>query len=134
MAMAMAAGVPSIAAIPPATNPLVSHAVNAALFSGFICLVMCRINYPPWLFMEEHYVPLSKFDIEPSIDDLFWEEKIKRAIQDCNSVNALKEMATLLARIATQRQGVIKGLVKDIHLFNNVLIDANDIANPELKS
>jgi len=25
-------------------------------------------------------------------------------------------------------------LVKDIHLFNNVLIDANDIANPELKS
>ncbi|MBU6184954.1 MAG: hypothetical protein KGQ16_00710 [Cyanobacteria bacterium REEB444] len=134
MAMAMAAGVPSIAAIPPATNPLVSHAVNAALFSGFICLVMCRINYPPWLFMEEHYVPLSKFDIEPSIDDLFWEEKIKRAIQDCNSVNALKEMATLLARIATQRQGVIKGLVKDIHVFNNVLIDANDIANPELKS
>jgi hypothetical protein len=134
MAMAMAAGVPSIAAIPPATNPLVSPAVNAALFSGFICLVMCRIDYPPWLFMEEHYVPLSKFDIEPSIDDLFWEEKIKRAIQDCNSVNALKEMATLLARIATQRQGVIKGLVKDIHVFNNVLIDANDIANPELKS
>jgi hypothetical protein len=42
-------------------------------------------------------------------------------------------MATLLARIATQRQGVIKGLVKDIHVFNNVLIDANDIANPELK-
>jgi len=83
--------------------------------------------------MEEHYVPLNKFDIEPSIDDLFWEEKIKRAIQDCNSVNALKEMATLLARICTQRQGVIKGLVKDIHLFNNVLIDANDIANPELK-
>lgn len=134
MAMAMAAGVPSIAAIPPATNPDVSPAVNAALSSGFICLVMCRINYPPWLFMEEHYVPLSKFDIEPSIDDLFWEEKIKRAIQDCNSVNALKEMATLLARIATQRQGVIKGLVKDIHVFNNVLIDANDIANPELKS
>jgi hypothetical protein len=130
----MAAGVPSIAAIPPVTNPVVSPAVNAALSSGFICLVMCRIDYPPWLFMEEHYVPLSKFDIEPSIDDLFWEEKIKRAIQDCNSVNALKEMATLLARIATQRQGVIKGLVKDIHIFNNVLIDANEIANPELKS
>jgi len=83
--------------------------------------------------MEEHYVPLSKFDIEPSIDDLFWEEKIKRSIQECNSVGALKEIATLLARIATQRQAVIRGLVKDIHLFNNVLIDANDVANPELK-
>ena len=84
--------------------------------------------------MGETYIPLHKFDIEPSIDDLFWEEKIKRSIQECNSVSALKEMATLLARIATQRQGVIKGLVKDIHIFNNVLIDANEIANPEIKS
>lgn len=83
--------------------------------------------------MEEHYVPLSKFDIEPSINDLFWEEKIKRSIQECNSVGALKEMATLLAKIATQRQAVIRGLIKDIHIFNNVLIDANDVANPELK-
>ena len=84
--------------------------------------------------MGETYIPLHKFDIEPSIDDLFWEEKIKRSIQECNSVSALKEMATLLARIATQRQAVIKGLVKDIHIFNNVLIDADEIANPEIKS
>ena len=84
--------------------------------------------------MEEHYVPLSRFEIDPSIDDLFWEEKVKRSIQECNSVSALKEMATLLARVATQRQGIIRGLVKDIHLFNNVLIDANDVANPEFKS
>jgi hypothetical protein len=83
--------------------------------------------------MGETYIPLHKFDIEPSIDDLFWEEKIKRSIQECNSVSALKEMATLLARIATQRQAVIKGLVKEIHIFNNVLIDANEIANPEIK-
>lgn len=83
--------------------------------------------------MEEHYVPLSKFELEPSLDDMFWEEKIKRSIQECNSISALKEMATLLARIATQRQGVIRGLVKDIHIFNNVLIDTNDFANPEVK-
>ena len=84
--------------------------------------------------MEEHYVPLSKFDIEPSIDDLFWEEKIKRSIQECNSVNALKEMATLLARICTQRNGVIKGLVKDIKIFNGVQINPNDLNNPNLLS
>lgn len=83
---------------------------------------------------KENYTPLSKFDIEPSIDDLFWEEKIKRTIEECNSVYALKEMATLLARIATQRQGVIRALVKDIHIFNNVLIDQDDIANPKLPS
>lgn len=83
--------------------------------------------------MEETYIPLHKFEIDPSMDDLFWEEKIKRSIQDCNSVSTLKEMATLLARIATQRQGVIRGLIKDVHIFNNVLIDANEIANPEIK-
>lgn len=83
---------------------------------------------------EETYIPLSKFDIEPSLDDLFWEEKVKRSIEDCNSVSALKEMATLLTRIATQRQGVIRGLVKDIHLFNNVLIDRDDLANPQVPS
>lgn len=79
---------------------------------------------------EETYTPLSKFDIEPSLDDLFWEEKVKRSIEDCNSVSALKEMATLLAKIATQRNGVIRGLVKDIHIFNNILISQDDIANP----
>lgn len=82
--------------------------------------------------MEEHYVPLSKFEIEPSIDDMFWEEKIKRSIQECNSVSALKEMATLLAKIATQRQAVIRGLVKDIKIFNSISIDPNDFSNPKV--
>jgi stage III sporulation protein SpoIIIAA len=77
---------------------------------------------------------IGTYDIVPSIDDLFWEEKIKRTIQECNSSSTLKEIATLLARIATQRQGVIRGLVKDIHVFNNVLIDKNELANPDIKN
>ena len=79
---------------------------------------------------EIKYVPLTKFQIEPSLDDKFWEEKVKRSIQDCNSVSALKEMATLLARIATQRQGVIRGLVQDMFIFNGVAINQEDISNP----
>ena len=83
--------------------------------------------------MEEiKYVPLSKFQIEPSLDDKFWEEKIKRSIQDCNSVSELKEIATLLAKIATQRQGVIRGLVQDIFIFNNVAVDQEDLSNPNV--
>jgi len=85
--------------------------------------------------MEEiKYVPLNKFQIEPTLDDKFWFEKIKRSIQDCDSVNTLKEMATLLAQIATQRQGVIRGLVQDMFIFNNVSINQDDIANPDVKS
>ena len=85
--------------------------------------------------MEEiKYVPLTKFQIEPTLDDKFWLEKIKRSIEDCNSVSTLKEMATLLAQIATQRQGVIRGLVQDMFIFNNIAVNEEDLANPQVKS
>ena len=84
--------------------------------------------------MEETYIPLHKFEIDPSMDDLFWEEKIKRSIQDCDSVSALKEIATLLARIATQRQGVIRGLVQDMFIFNNVAVETDGLSNPDVNS
>ncbi|MGA0861106.1 MAG: hypothetical protein ACO3R2_16190 [bacterium] len=83
---------------------------------------------------EIKYVSLEKFQIEPTLDDKFWEEKVKRSIQDCNSVSALKEMATLLVRIATQRQGVIRGLVQDMFIFQNVSINQDEIANPQIES
>ena len=79
------------------------------------------------------YVPLSKFDIEPSLNDKFWEEKVKRSIQDSTSVKELRKIATLLVTIATQRQGIIHGLVKDMHVFNNVVVNPADITNPEIK-
>ena len=85
--------------------------------------------------MEEiKYVPLTQFQIEPTLDDKFWLEKIKRSIEDCNSVSTLKEMATLLAQIATQRQGVIRGLVQDMFIFNNVAVNEEDLSNPQVKS
>jgi hypothetical protein len=82
---------------------------------------------------EIKYVPLTQFQIEPTLDDKFWLEKIKRLIQDCDSVSTLKEMATLLAQIATNRQGVIRGLIQDMFIFNNVSIDPNEVTNPEIK-
>jgi hypothetical protein len=84
--------------------------------------------------MEIKYVPLNQFQIEPSMEDKFWEEKIKRSIEECNSVSVLKEMATLLARIATQRQGVIRGLVQDMFIFNNVAVEQDDLTNPDIPS
>ena len=83
---------------------------------------------------EIKYTSLEKFQIEPSLDDKFWLEKIKRSIQDCDSVGTLKEMATLLAQIATQRQGVIRGLVQDMFIFQNVSINQDEIANPQIES
>jgi len=52
----------------------------------------------------------SELKFEPSTKDLFWEEKVKRTIESMDTTKELKEIATLLARIATQRAGVITGL------------------------
>ena len=81
---------------------------------------------------ETAYTPLASFDLTPSIDDLFWEEKVKRNIEDCNSTSELKKMAILLLKIATQRQTVIKALVKDIKLFNDVTVNPDDLSNPSV--
>ncbi len=52
-----------------------------------------------------------KFEFSP--EEMFWQEKMILQINECNSMSELKEMATLLTKIATQRQVAIKGLVKD---------------------
>jgi len=79
---------------------------------------------------EVEYVPLVKFEIEPSLCDKFWNEKVKRSIQECDSVSTLKEMAILLTQIATQRQGVFSGLVKDLFMMKGITVDPNDLTNP----
>ena len=50
---------------------------------------------------------------ESSAEDLFWQEKMFRTINDCTSLSELKEIAVLLTKIATTRQIAIKGLVND---------------------
>jgi hypothetical protein len=81
---------------------------------------------------EIKYVPLTQFQIEPTLDDKFWLEKVKRSIEECNSVSTLKEMATLLAQIATNRQGVIRGLIQDMFIFNNVAVEPDAVSNPQV--
>lgn len=80
----------------------------------------------------EPIVPLAQFDLTPSVDDLFWQEKMLRFINECNSVSTLKETASLLTKLATTRHTVIRGLVKDIKLFNHVIVDPNDLTNPQV--
>ena len=50
---------------------------------------------------------------ESSPEEEFWKVKMTRYIEDCNSVDELKQIATLLVKLAATRQCVIKGLVKD---------------------
>ena len=54
---------------------------------------------------------MLQFILSP--EDMFWQEKMTRQINDSSSIAELREMAVLLTKIATTRQVVIKGLVKD---------------------
>ena len=66
--------------------------------------------------MEESSGVFDGMDLEPTINDLFWKEKTQRMINECDSISQLKEIAILLLTVATQRQGVICGLMKKILL------------------
>jgi hypothetical protein len=66
--------------------------------------------------MEESSGVFDGMDMDPTINDLFWKEKTQRMINECNSVSQLQEIASLLLVVATQRQGVICGLMKKILL------------------
>ena len=68
--------------------------------------------------MEESSGVFGGMELSPSINDLFWKEKTQRMINECNSVSQLQEIASLLLTVATQRQGVICGLMKKILLGN----------------
>ena len=66
--------------------------------------------------MEESSGVFGGMDLKPTLNDLFWKEKTQRMINECNSVSQLREIAILLLTVATQRQGVICGLMKKILL------------------
>ena len=81
---------------------------------------------------QHKYVPLSKFDIEPTLDDRFWQEKMKRAIGEMTSVSELREVAIMLAELCTKRQGVVRGLIKDMMVFSNIDILQDEDEAPKL--
>ena len=69
---------------------------------------------------------MLQFEMGP--EEAFWQEKMMRSIKECSSISELKEMATLLTKIATMRQVAIKGLIKDaMDLMSNQV--SNDIFN-----
>ena len=50
---------------------------------------------------------------ESNPEEEFWKERMIRYIDDCSSTDELKQVATLLVKIAATRQVMIKGLVRD---------------------
>jgi len=82
--------------------------------------------------MEIKVMPLSKLELDPGLGDLFWKEKVQREINENTSVNELRQYASLLLSLAVQRQGIIKGLAKELLTIKHLLIDDSELANPKI--
>ena len=50
---------------------------------------------------------------EPSPEEEFWKVKMERYINECRSIDELKQIAKLLVNISATRQAVIKSLIQD---------------------
>ena len=77
---------------------------------------------------------LAQLELSPTTSDLFWKEKVSRAIKEERSLSIVKEYAELLLQLATQRQGCIRGLVKELLANKNIKISDSELDNPEIKS
>ena len=54
---------------------------------------------------------MLKFEASP--EEEFWKVKMERYIDDCSSVDELKQVAKLLVNLSATRQVAIKALVKE---------------------
>jgi len=82
--------------------------------------------------MEPIPISLNALELNPGLNDLFWKEQIQRSIKEINSVAILRQYATELLGLCTQRQGIIKGLVKELLTTKNLKIDDSELTNPEI--
>jgi hypothetical protein len=65
--------------------------------------------------------------LETSAEDSFWQEKMIRHINESTSLDELKEIATLLTKLATTRQTAVKWLVhENMDLMTKGLNDCID--------
>jgi hypothetical protein len=73
--------------------------------------------------MEKEPVQKIEYrDYEVPVEDKFLFERLKRTIINTESPDQLKEIALYLADLATQRNAVIKGLIKDLISPNNIVL------------
>jgi|TARA_B100001250_G_C19812282_1_gene796274 hypothetical protein len=73
--------------------------------------------------MEENTeAQINQLEFGIPLDDEFWFERVRRSIQNSDSKEDIKEMAIFLAKIATQRNAIIKGLVQEIKSPSHIVI------------
>jgi len=65
---------------------------------------------------------LEYLEYKISLEDQFLFEKFRRSIDNCEDKDALKHVATYLAKLATQRNAIIKGLISELISPDNAVL------------
>jgi len=65
---------------------------------------------------------LEYLEYQISLEDQFLFERFKRTIEHCDDRDSLKNIATYFAKVATQRNAIIKGLISELISPENTVL------------
>jgi hypothetical protein len=65
---------------------------------------------------------LEYLEYQISLEDQFLFERFKRTIDRCDDRESLKHIATYFAKVATQRNAIIKGLISELISPDNAVL------------
>jgi len=73
--------------------------------------------------MEESLQKKLEFlEYQIPIEDQFLFERIKRSISNSDDVDTIKSMAIYFAKVATERNAIIKGLISELISPDNIVL------------
>ena len=73
--------------------------------------------------MDENLQKKLEFlEYQIPIEDQFLFERIKRSISNSDDVDTIKKMAIYFAKVATERNAIIKGLISELISPDNIVL------------
>jgi len=84
--------------------------------------VACRIDKEGGKMDENLQKKLEFLEYQIPIEDQFLFERIKRSISNSDDVDTIKTMAIYFAKVATERNAIIKGLISELISPDNIVL------------
>ena len=72
--------------------------------------------------MEDKSSKLEFLEYKIPLEDQFLFERIKRSISNSDDVDTIKTMAIYFAKVATERNAIIKGLISELISPDNIVL------------
>tara|TARA_R100000655_G_scaffold55687_1_gene93764 strand:- start:5870 stop:6139 length:270 start_codon:yes stop_codon:yes gene_type:complete len=84
--------------------------------------VACRIDKEGGKMDENLQKKLEFLEYKIPMEDQFLFERIRRGVDNSNDVDTIKSMAIYFAKVATERNAIIKGLISELISPDNIVL------------